>query len=158
MRTMKMQYMLLFLSLYSTGCGGGSGTPVTRPAASYVDNQETSISSSMPGVKFKSAHDAIDWLANFYAQNGIDISSFQGQLQDLYNNGISLGHIFILARLSYVTGINPTDLLKIQEGGAGWTAVMSAFQISGLGGYANLGDFLLNNSGSGLVDRTPGTK
>lgn len=160
MKTMKMQYMLILLSLglFSAGCGG-SGTPVTPPASSYVGNSSTEEGDVVvSGSRFKTPQEAISWLAKFYKSTDIDIDGFKGQLESLYQSGIPLGHIFILARLSYVTGIEPVDLVKIKEGDNGWTAVMEAFQIKGLGGFANLGDLLKDPSGGGLVDRNPGTK
>lgn len=156
MTTMKMQY-LLTIGLIFSGCGGGSGTPVTDsiPAHNYNESAETQSTSS---AKFKSPQEAIKWLATFYDQNNINSSDFYGQLNSIYESGVPLGHIFILARLSYVTGIDPATLLEIKEGDNGWTAVMQAFQINGLGGYANLGDFLRGQNGNGIVDGTPGNK
>lgn len=158
MRTMKMQTLLVLVGMFSAGCGSAS-SPVSPPPSSFVGNSAADAGDSVvAGAKFKTPQDALSWIARFYKKNDIDIDDFRGQLESLYQSGVSLGHIFILARLSYVTGIDPVALLTIKEGDSGWTAVMDAFQIQGLGVYSNLGDLLRNNPGSGIVDGTPGTK
>ena len=127
----------LFLSAIIFVSCGGARTPVTSQTPAL--NNSIDIP-SMP--KFKTAQEALKWVARFYKQVDIDIDNLYGQLESIYNSGVALGHVFILARLSYVTGIDPVDLLKIKEGDVGWTAVMDAFQITGLGGYTNLGEYL----------------
>lgn len=156
---MNMQYMLLFLSLFPMGCGGSADSPVTGSSATYVNNTTSSGSDViLSGTRFKSAQDALKWVARFYEQSGVNVDEFYGQLVSLYESGISLGHLFILARVSYVTGLEPAALALLKEGDNGWTAVMDAFQIQGLGAFLNLGEFLRNNSGNGIVDGTPGNK
>lgn len=140
-KKMVLCFLVLFV-FFLVGCGG-SKNPISENALSYNNNPLNQQINLTP--KFKTPQEAMKWLARFYKQIDIDIDSFYGQLNSIYESGVALGHIFILARLSYVTGIDPTDLLKVKEGDYGWNAVMEAFQIKGLGGYANVGDFLKNS-------------
>lgn len=148
--------MVMLMMVAVLGCGG-KNTPITSS-----DTQVPTISTLPTEVpdtaKFKTAQEAIKWIAKFYKSLDIDIDNFYGQLNSIYSQGIALGHIFIIARLSYETGLEPKDVIQIKEGDYGWTAVMEAFQITGLGGYANLGDYLKSQGDSGIKDGTSGTK
>ncbi len=149
--------VMLMVGVAVLGCGG-KNTPITSS-----DTQVPTISTLPTEVpdtaKFKTAQEAIKWIAEFYKKLGIGIENFYGQLNSIYSQGVALGNIFIIARLSYDLGLDPKDILRIKEGDYGWTAVMEAFQIKGLGGYANLEDYLKSQKDSGRSNfGEPGTK
>lgn len=138
----------MVLIIAFSGCGGNN-SPITTKVPVYDNANLPEYSSAM---KFKSPLESIKWLSDFYESLGTDYSNFYGQLNSIYESGIPLGHIFIIARLAYVTGLQPNDILNITEGGANWNAVMQAFQINGLGGYTNLGDFLRNQKNNNICN------